>query len=93
MLSHAYSLLKYIAATSRFFVVDDMREAIGGTVGRYDYATLHSVGCAFGGLTEEKRLIPVSTVSVLSWLAVELEKDEVCSRIVAFILVPASSFR
>lgn len=77
MLSHTYSLLNYIAATSRFSGVDDMRETIDG---QYDYATLHSVESALRGLTEEeKRLIAVSTVSVVSRLAVDFEKDEVYS--------------
>ena len=94
MLSHTYSLLNYIAATSRFSVVDDMRETIDGTDGQYGHATLHSVESALRGLTEEeKRLIAVSTVSVVSRLAVEFEKDEVCSSIVAFNLVLMTFFR
>ena len=79
MLSHTYSLLNYIAATSRFSGVDDMDEVIRGADGQTDYATLHSVQSALRGLTEEeKRLIAVSTISVVSQLAVQFENDEVC---------------
>lgn len=85
MLSHTYSLLNYIAATSRFSGVDDMNETIGGD-GQSDYATLHSVQSALRGLTEEeKRLIAVSTISVVSRLAVEFDEDEVPSE---FLLSP-----
>ena len=79
MLSHTYSILNYIAATSRFSGVDDMDEIIEGTGGQTDYATLHSIESALRGLTEEeKRLIAVSAISVVSRLAVEFENDEVC---------------
>ena len=88
MLSHTYSLLNYIAATSRFSGVDDMGETIGGD-GQSDYATLHSVQSALRGLTEEeKRLIAVSTISVVSRLAVEFDDDEVPSE---FLLSPPRS--
>ena len=80
MLSHTYSLLNYIAATSRFSGVDGMSNVIQGTDGQTDYATLHSVESALRGLTEEeKRLIAVSTISVVTRLAVEFDTDEVCS--------------
>lgn len=92
ILSHTYSLLNYIAATSRFSGVDDM-SFIQGKDGQNDYATFHSVESALRGLTEEeKRLIAVSTISVVTQLAVEFEKDEVrfdlfvrwCSSIILF---------
>ena len=82
MLSHTYSLLNYIAATSRFSGVDDMSESIDGTDSQSDYATLHSVESALRGLAEDdKRLIAVSTISVVSRLAVEFKMDEVCRRV------------
>jgi len=95
MLSHTYSLLNYIAATSRFSAVDDIGEIIGGTGGQTDYATLHSVESALRGLTEEeKRLIAVSTISVVSRLAVEFENDEVCwSSLLRFGGFPFHFFR
>jgi len=56
-----------------------MDEVIQGADGQTDYATLHSVESALRGLTEEeKRLIAVSTISVVTRLAVEFEEDEVC---------------
>jgi phosphatidylinositol 4-kinase len=88
MLSHTYSLLNYIAATSRFSGVDDMGETMRGADGQNDYATLHSVESALRGLTEEeKRLIAVSTISVVSRLAVEFEEDEVWFRFFVPILM------
>ena len=56
-----------------------MSDVIQGTDGQTDYATLHSVESALRGLTEEeKRLIAVSTISVVTRLAVEFDTDEVC---------------
>ena len=78
MLSHTYSLLNCIAATSKSSI-DDINDFIQGTGGRTDCATPHSVESALRGLTEEeKRSIAVSTISVVSRLAVEFERDEVC---------------
>ena len=93
MLSHTYSLLNYIAAISRFSGVDDIGEVIQGTDRQTDYATLHSVESALRGLTEEdKRSIAVTTVSVVSRLAVEFENDEVPSVFVATILSDSDVF-
>ena len=79
ILSHTYSLLNYIAATSRVPGVDGMSNFVQGTEGQTGYATLHSVQSALGGvMEEEKRLIAVNTISVVSRLAVELKNDEVC---------------
>ena len=84
MLSLTYSLLNYIAATSKSSAVDGMNNLIQGTGGQTDYATLHSVESTLRGLTEEeKRSIAVSTISVVSRLAVEFERDEVCSDLCA----------
>ena len=93
MLSHTYSLLNYIAATSRFSVLDDIGKIVEGTGGQTDYATLHSVESALRGLTEEeKRLIAVSTISVVSRLAVEFGSDEVCSVPAAIIVLGSDIF-
>ena len=79
MLPRTYSLLNYIAATSRFSGVNGMSYFIQGTDGQTDYATLHSVESALRGLTEEeKRLIAMNTISVVSQLAMEFENYEVC---------------
>jgi len=79
MRSHTYSLLNYIAATTRFSGVDDIGDLIQGTDGQTDHATLHSVESALRGLAEEeKRLIAMSTISVVSRLAVEFEGNEIC---------------
>ena len=72
ILSHTYSLLNYIAATSRFPGVDGMSNFVQVTEGKTGYATLHSVQSALGRvMEEEKRLIAVNTISVVSRLAVE----------------------
>ena len=64
-----------------------MGEIIDGTGGQTDYATLHSVESALRGLTEEeKRLIAVSTISIVSRLAVEFGEDEVCLVLVVTFL-------
>ena len=79
MLSRTYPLLNYIVATGRFSGVDDMCDFIQGTDRQTDYATLHTVGSALRGLTEEEeRSTAVRTISVVRWLAVEFESDEVC---------------
>jgi len=93
MLSHTYSLLNYIAATSRFSGLDDIGDIVEGAGGQTDYATLHSVESALRGLTEEeKRLIAVSTISVVSRLAVEFENDEVCSAPTVMIVLGSDIF-
>ena len=93
MLSHTYSLLNYVAATSRFSGVGDMGEMLEGTDGQTDYATLHSVESALRGLTEEeKRLIAVSTISVVSRLAVEFENDEVRLAFIVTVLLHLNAF-
>jgi len=79
MLSLTYSLLNYIAATSRFSGVGDMGDFIQGTDGKTNCATLHSVESASRGLTEEeKRLIAVSTISAVSRFG-EVCLDLLCS--------------
>ena len=78
MLSNTYSLVNYIAATSKFSAVDDVNDFIQGTGGQTDYATLHFAESALSGLMgEEKRSIAVSIISVVSRLAVEFQRDEV----------------
>ena len=87
MLSHTYSLLNHISATSRFSGLDDIGEIVEGSDGQSDYAVLRSVGSALRGLTEEeKRLIAVSTISVVSRFAVEFENDEARSVFTTILL-------
>ena len=64
-----------------------MGDFIHGKDGQTDYATLHSVESALRGLTEEeKRLIAVSTISVVTRLAVEFEAEEVRFGLVASLV-------
>ena len=75
-----YSLLNYIAATSQ-----DMGDgALARTIGTSpyihvpDHATFHSVETGLRGYTdEEKQLIGISTISVVTRLALEFKVEEV----------------
>jgi phosphatidylinositol 4-kinase len=73
ILSHMYSLLNYIAATSK-----EISEYSVPNDGTSDQVTLNSVESGLRGLSEdEKRLIGISTISVVTRLALEFQQDEV----------------
>jgi phosphatidylinositol 4-kinase len=82
-MSNMYSLLNYIAATSH-----ELYESSGASQvlnnplyppSSLDHATLHSVATGIGALSEdEKRLVGISTISVVSRLALEFNMEEVC---------------
>jgi phosphatidylinositol 4-kinase len=86
-MSNMYSLLNYIAATSK-----EMSDTLNNsatndlfssskqdhTMIHSDRATLHSIVTGSHGNTEEeKRLITISTISVVSRLALEFKRDDV----------------
>ena len=86
-MSNMYSLLNYIAATSK-----EMYDALNSsalnnlfsgskpehTIMHSDSATLHSIDSGSHGNTEEeKRLITISTISVVSRLALEFKRNDV----------------
>ena len=76
-MSYMYSLLNYIAATSKdIFETSSVMVMNLGDVS--DLATLHSVETGLRGLSEdEKRTIGISTISVATRLALESKSDEV----------------
>lgn len=77
-MSYMYSLLNYIAATNK----DSYESAAFINVNpadQADYSALYSVETGLRGLAEdEKRLIGISTISVVTRLALEFDGEEVC---------------
>lgn len=78
-MSNMYSLLNYIAATT-----PDILEGSGSKLSSYihsqENATTYSVETGLRGCTEEeKRLIGISTITVVTRLALEFQTDEVHS--------------
>ena len=99
-MSNMYSLLNYIASTSK-----EMYDALNNsapndlfssskpehTMMHSDSATLHSIETGpHGNTEEEKRLITISTISVVSRLALEFKRDDV-SIIIHTAAVPLKS--
>ncbi|KAA1469432.1 atypical/PIKK/PI4K protein kinase [Dentipellis sp. KUC8613] len=89
IMSNMYSLLNYIAATSK-----DTHEYLSGPqplrnsiFGGADHATLQSLETGLGGYTEdERRLIGISTISVVSRLALEFQQEEVTKLTIAMLV-------
>jgi phosphatidylinositol 4-kinase A len=82
IMSNMYSLLNYITATSKDLYESSnasqiMHNPLSSSV-QLDQVTLHSVATGLGGLTEdEKRLVGISTLSVVTRLALEFKSEEV----------------
>ncbi|KAI0782195.1 atypical/PIKK/PI4K protein kinase [Abortiporus biennis] len=85
-MSYLYSLLNYIAATSK----DPFENAtlMNSTIlDSEDGSTIHSVETGLRGLTEdEKRLVGISTISVVTRLALEFDQEEVIRLTVSMLL-------
>ncbi|KAJ3555853.1 hypothetical protein NM688_g2347 [Phlebia brevispora] len=80
VMSYMYSLLNHIAATSKetFEVASALRNSLDGA----DAATLYSLETGLRGLSEdEKRLVGISTISVVTRLALEFQSEEACSHL------------
>lgn len=72
-MSNVYSLLNFIAATSK-----DTHDTSFQGVDAFDPSTLHSLETGLRGLSEdEKRLTGISTISVVTRLALEFQIEEV----------------
>ncbi|KAJ6618823.1 hypothetical protein B0H10DRAFT_2217316 [Mycena sp. CBHHK59/15] len=74
IMSNMYSLLNYIAATSKeIFESSNSSQMMNNPLyNAHDHATIHSVETGLRGLSEEeKRLIGISTISVVTRLALE----------------------
>lgn len=81
-MSNMYSLLNYIAATSKdIYESSSSSQILSNPLysgSERDRATLHSVEPALHGLSEdEKRAVGISTISVVTRLALEFQMEEV----------------
>jgi phosphatidylinositol 4-kinase A len=79
-MSNMYSLLNYIAATNQDIMEGSGSKSIGTSPYLHspENATIHSVETGLRGRTEEeKRLIGISTISVVTRLALEFQVEEV----------------
>ncbi|KAI0273304.1 atypical/PIKK/PI4K protein kinase [Gloeopeniophorella convolvens] len=96
IMSNMYSLLNHIAATSKE-MHDTLHNAqLNGlfsasnserTTTHSDRATLHSVETGAYGYTEdERRLITISTISVVSRLALEFKRDDATKLTIAMLI-------
>lgn len=73
-MSYMYSLLNYIASTSK----DAYDGSAGITISVNDIVGLASLENSMRGLTEdEKRTVGISTISVATQLALEFRSEEV----------------
>lgn len=76
-MSYMYSLLNQIAATSKdpFDATNSLHNSLSESS---DMATLYSLESGLRGLTDdEKRLVGMSTISVVTRLALEFRNEEV----------------
>lgn len=72
-----YSLLNYIAATSKD-TYDTTLLTTSSLAVAADQQTIHSTDAGLRGLTDdEKRLVGISTISVVTRLALEFDSEEV----------------
>lgn len=72
-----YSLLNYIAATSKEIYDSSSMHTLNFN-NTHNHGTIHSLESGLRGLSEdEKRLIGISTISVVTRLALEFRMEEV----------------
>lgn len=79
-MSNMYSLLNYIAATSKeIYESSSSSQMINNPLyASQDQATIQSVETGLRGLSEDdKRLVGISTISVVTRLALEFQMEEV----------------
>lgn len=77
-MSNMYSLLNYIAATSKEIYESSNSSQITGNPLLRDRAAIQSVETGLRGISEEeKRLVGISTISVVTRLALEFHTEEV----------------
>ena len=77
IMSYMYSLLNYIAATSKD-IFDASSVMVMNLADVPDLSTLHSVETGLRGLSDdEKRTVGISTISVAARLALESKNEEV----------------
>jgi phosphatidylinositol 4-kinase A len=77
-MSNMYSLLNYIAATGQDVIWGSKPTTTSSYITASENATMYSVETGLRGCTEEeKRLIGISTISVVTRLALEFQVEEV----------------
>ncbi|KAK7038059.1 hypothetical protein R3P38DRAFT_3311292 [Favolaschia claudopus] len=89
IMSNMYSLLNYIAATSKeIFENSSSSQMMNNPLYHAeDHATIHSVETGLRGFSEEeKRLIGISTISVVTRLALEFKMEEVTRLTISMLL-------
>ena len=76
-MSHMYSLLNHIAATSKeIYDGSSVSQLMFNPL--YDHSPLHSAETDLHGLSEDqKKLVGISTISVVTRLALEFHTEEV----------------
>ncbi|TCD70919.1 phosphatidylinositol-4- kinase [Steccherinum ochraceum] len=85
-MSYMYSLLNYIAATSKDTYDTTLLTTSSLSVPA-DQQTIHSTEAGLRGLTEdEKRLVGISTISVVTRLALEFDSEEVTRLTISMLL-------
>ncbi|KAJ7172099.1 hypothetical protein C8R46DRAFT_1258016 [Mycena filopes] len=89
VMSNMYSLLNYIAATSKeIFENSSSSQMMSNPLYTgQDHTTMHSVETGLRGLSEEeKRLVGISTISVVTRLALEFRMEEVTRLTISMLL-------
>ncbi|KAJ7217187.1 hypothetical protein GGX14DRAFT_440647 [Mycena pura] len=89
IMSNMYSLLNYIAATSKeIFESSSSSQIMSNPLyNAQDHATIQSVETGLRGFSEEeKRLIGISTISVVTRLALEFRMEEVTRLTISMLL-------
>jgi phosphatidylinositol 4-kinase len=90
MLSNMYSLLNYIAAASKEITDNSTSVHLAG-ISQYmatsDHGTLYSMEAGLRGMTEEeKRLVGISTIAVVTRLALEFKVEEATRLTISMLL-------
>ena len=81
IMSNMYSLLNYIAATSKeLYETSSSSQLMNNPLYPWsDHSTLQTLESGLRGLSEdEKRLVGISTISVVTRLALEFRTEEAC---------------
>ncbi|KAK0463795.1 uncharacterized protein EV420DRAFT_1520089 [Desarmillaria tabescens] len=89
IMSNMYSLLNYIAATSKEIYESSSNSQIFNNplYSGQDQGTLHSVETGLHGLSDdEKRVVGISTISVVTRLALEFRMEEVTRLTISMLL-------
>ncbi|KAH9843165.1 atypical/PIKK/PI4K protein kinase [Rhodofomes roseus] len=86
VMSYMYSILNYIAATSKE-TIDGTSSHASTVTDMTDISTLHSVEIGLRGLSEdEKRTVGISSISIATRLALEFQSEEVTRLTVSMLL-------